>query len=78
MSTTKQMSLMEMINRLSAGIEDDELFCQEKFEMVRNYCEQKSFMMSAAVPWMGALMASRSSRLRMLTLIPEPPDRLGK
>ena len=48
MSTTKQMSLMEMINRLSAGIEDDELFCQEKFEMVRNYCEQKSFMMSAA------------------------------
>lgn len=48
MSTTKQMSLMEMINRLSAGIEDDELFCQEKFKMVRNYCEQKSFMMSAA------------------------------
>lgn len=48
MSTTKQMSLMEMINRLSAGIEDDELFCQEEFEMVRNYCEQKSFMMSAA------------------------------
>ena len=48
MSTTKQISLMEMINRLSAGIEDDELFCQEEFEMVRNYCEQKSFMMSAA------------------------------
>lgn len=48
MSTTKQMSLMEMINRLSAGIEDDELFCQEEFEMVRNYCEQKNFMMSAA------------------------------
>lgn len=48
MSTTKQMSLAEMINRLSSAIEDDELFCKEELEMVHNYCEQKNFMMSAA------------------------------
>lgn len=43
MSTTKQMSLAEMINRLSSAIEDDELFCKEELEMVHNYCEQKNF-----------------------------------
>ena len=48
MSTTKQMSLGEIINRLSSAIEDDELFCKEELEMVHNYCEQKNFMMSAA------------------------------
>lgn len=48
MSTTKQMSLMEMISRLSEKIEDDELFCKEECEMVRNYCEQKNFTMSVA------------------------------
>ena len=31
-------------------------------------CSMAIFMMSAAVPWMGALMASRSSRFRTVTL----------
>ena len=42
MSTTKQMSLAEMINRLSSAIEDDELFCKEGAIYAGHSCSEYS------------------------------------
>lgn len=43
---TKQNNLGELINKLSARIEDDEKFCTEEYALVYEYCESHNYQLS--------------------------------